>query len=82
MVVENVWRNGGKFEAWGEHFRFDRWQEAADAAGLDIDFFTFRQRRIDEIFPWEHIDIAVTRKFLTQDYLMSQQQETRIDCRH
>ncbi len=82
VVVEKVWRNGGKFEAWGEHFRFDRWQEAADAEGLDIDFFTFRQRRIDEIFPWEHIDIAVTRKFLTQDYLMSQKQETRIDCRH
>ncbi|HCB48125.1 MAG TPA: hypothetical protein DEP47_01050 [Chloroflexi bacterium] len=46
-----------------------------------MSFFTHRPRTIDEIFPWEHIDVAVTRRFLTQDYLMSQQGETRIDCR-
>ena len=40
------------------------------------------RRTLDEIFPWEHIDIAVTKKFLSKDYLMSQNQETRIDCRH
>ena len=44
-------------------------------------FFTHRKRPIDELFPWEHIDVAVTRRFLTQDYLMSQEGETRIDCR-
>jgi len=46
-----------------------------------MEFFTHRQRRIDEVFPWEHIDVVVTRRFLTQDYLMSRDGQTRIDCR-
>jgi radical SAM family uncharacterized protein len=80
-VVERAWRNGAKFDAWQEHFSFDQWRGAAAAEGLDISTYTHRQRPIDEVFPWEHIDVAVTRRFLTQDYLMSQQGETRIDCR-
>ncbi|MCP4420924.1 MAG: radical SAM protein, partial [Chloroflexi bacterium] len=81
-VVALAWRKGAKFDAWHEHHAEAAWQEALDEVGLDPRFYTHRRRTIDEIFPWEHIDIAVTKKFLTQDYLMSQQQETRIDCRH
>jgi radical SAM family uncharacterized protein len=81
-VVERAWRKGARFDAWMEHFQEDAWQEALAEEGVDPFFYTHRQRRIDELFPWEHIDVAVTKKFLTQDYLMSQQQETRIDCRH
>ncbi|MCA9998793.1 MAG: TIGR03960 family B12-binding radical SAM protein, partial [Anaerolineales bacterium] len=76
-AVERAWRNGAKFDAWMEHFKEDVWLEAMAAEGLDPYFFTHRKRTIDEIFPWEHIDVAITRKFLTQDYLMSQAQETR-----
>ena len=81
-VVAKAWHKGAKFDAWNEHFRQDAWQEALAEEGLEPQFFTHRQRTIDELFPWEHIDIAVTKKFLAQDYLMSQEQETRIDCRH
>ena len=81
-VVERAWRKGAKFDAWNEHFRQDAWREALAEENLDPHFYTHRQRTIDELFPWEHIDVAVTKKFLTQDYLMSQEQETRIDCRH
>ena len=81
-VVELAWRKGAKFDAWHEHHAEEAWQEALAEVGLDPRFYTHRKRTIDEIFPWEHIDIAVTKKFLTQDYLMSQEQETRIDCRH
>ena len=81
-AVERAWRKGAKFDAWNEHFHKLAWQEALEDEGLDAYFFTHRKRTIDELFPWEHIDIAVTKKFLTQDYLMSQTQETRIDCRH
>ncbi len=80
-VVEGAWRAGAKFDAWMDRFRWDAWREALAAAGLTMDFYTHRRRRIDEIFPWEHIDTAVTRRFLTQDFLMSQSGETRIDCR-
>ncbi len=81
-VVEKAWRKGARFDGWAEHFHQEAWDEALAEEGLDPAFYTHRQRTVDEIFPWEHIDIAVTKKFLTKDYLMSQQQETRIDCRN
>jgi radical SAM superfamily enzyme YgiQ (UPF0313 family) len=81
-AVELAWRKGAKFDAWMDHYNEDAWNDALDEIGLDPTFYTHRRRSIDEIFPWEHIDIAVTKKFLTQDYLMSQAQETRVDCRH
>ncbi|MFQ5419630.1 MAG: TIGR03960 family B12-binding radical SAM protein [Anaerolineae bacterium] len=81
-VVERAWRSGAKFDAWAEHYNEAAWQDALAAERLDPRFYTHRRRMIDEIFPWEHIDIAVTKKFLTEDYLMSQAQETRVDCRH
>jgi len=81
-VVALAWQMGAKFDAWMEHYNETAWQEALAEMGLDPTFYTHRKRRLDEIFPWEHIDVAVTKKFLTQDYLMSQEQETRVDCRH
>ncbi|MCA9969931.1 MAG: TIGR03960 family B12-binding radical SAM protein [Anaerolineales bacterium] len=81
-VVERAWRRGAKFDAWMEHFSEAAWAEAWAEVGLDPYFYTHRKRRIDEVFPWEHIDVAVTKKFLTRDYLMSREQETRVDCRH
>jgi radical SAM family uncharacterized protein len=81
-VLERAWRKGARFDAWQDHFRRDAWQEAMAEEGLDPAFYSHRRRPIDEVFPWEHIDVAVTRRFLTGDYLMSQRQETRIDCRH
>jgi radical SAM family uncharacterized protein len=80
-VVERAWRSGAKFDAWHEHFDLKQWQEALGAEGLDMDFYTHRHRPIDEVFPWEHVDVALTRRFLFQDYLMSRDGETRIDCR-
>ncbi len=81
-VVEMAWRKGAKFDAWADQFNEQAWRDALAEAGLDPGFYTHRKRTLDEIFPWEHIDIAVTKKFLTQDYLMSGEQETRIDCRN
>lgn len=81
-VIYNAWKLGAKFDAWYEHFNYDRWLEAFTQAGLDPDFYTHRHRLIDETFPWDHIDSTVRKKFLTEDYMMSKRQETRIDCRH
>ncbi|MCA9935245.1 MAG: TIGR03960 family B12-binding radical SAM protein, partial [Anaerolineales bacterium] len=61
-AVELAWRKGAKFDAWMEHFKQDAWGEALDEMGLDAHFYTHRKRRIDEVFPWEHIDVAVTKK--------------------
>jgi radical SAM family uncharacterized protein len=80
-VVYFAWKKGARWDAWGDRFRFDLWQEAFAAAGLDPDFYTHRERPIDEAFPWEHINPGVRKKFLTEDYLWSLQGKTRVDCR-
>jgi len=81
-VIHTAWRLGAKFDAWHEHFDYDIWQEAFAQCGLDPDFYTHRPRLIDETFPWDHIDSTVRKKFLIEDYMLSKQGETRIDCRH
>jgi radical SAM family uncharacterized protein len=80
-VVYQAWKLGAKFDAWHEHFNYDRWLQAFSIAGLNPDDYSHRERMIDEPFPWDHISSTVRRKFLTEDYLMSKRGETRIDCR-
>lgn len=81
-VVYHAWQQGAKFDAWHEHFNFDAWMAAFEIVGLAPDFYTHRQRPLDEVFPWEHISTTVTKKFLTQDYLWSLEGRTRVDCRN
>jgi radical SAM family uncharacterized protein len=80
-VIYQAWKRGAKFDAWKEHFRYDLWLEAFAAVGLEPDFYTHRERPIDEAFPWDHISTSVRKKFLTEDYLWSLRGKTRIDCR-
>ena len=80
-VVYQAWKRGARFDAWNEHYRYDVWLEAFASVGLDPEFYTHRERPIDETFPWEHINTTVRKKFLTEDYLWSLQGKTRVDCR-
>jgi radical SAM family uncharacterized protein len=80
-VVYNAWRNGSKFDAWGEGQKYDTWMQAFEEHGLDPLFYTHRQRRTDEVFPWEHITAAVRKNFLFQDFRASLEGEIRVDCR-
>jgi radical SAM family uncharacterized protein len=80
-VVYQAWKLGAKFDAWGDHFRYDLWMKAFTETNRDPDFYLHRERPIDEVFPWEHIDSTLRKKFLTEDYLWSLQGKTRIDCR-
>ncbi len=81
QVVQRAWELGCTFDAWQDRHYHDRWLQAFAEAGLDPDFYNHRTRGDHEVFPWEHIDVAVHRKFLLQDYQMSLKGETRIDCR-
>ena len=80
-VIRRAWELGTKFDAWQEHHRHEAWVQAFEEMGLQMDFYTHRPRPIDEVFPWDHIDIAVTKQYLTQEYLWSQEGKTRVDCR-
>jgi hypothetical protein len=79
--VHRAWELGCKFDAWGDQHHHDLWLQAFDEAGLSPQFYTRRERGLDEVFPWDHIDVAVHKKFLKEDYLMSLKRETRVDCR-
>ncbi|GAB4457920.1 MAG: TIGR03960 family B12-binding radical SAM protein [Anaerolineales bacterium] len=80
-VVYSAWKKGSKFDAWQEGKKYDAWMEAFAEHGLDPLFYTHRQRRTDEVFPWEHITAAVRKNFLFQDFRMSLEGEIRVDCR-
>jgi radical SAM family uncharacterized protein len=74
-VIEAVWRDGGRFDGWSEHFSFGQWMEAAHWAlagtGVDVDWYTTRERGKDEILPWDHLDAGLDRDWLWQDWLDS-----------
>ena len=80
-VIYTAWKNGAKFDAWGDQRRYGTWMDAFAEHDLDPTFYTHRQRRVDEIFPWEHISTAVHKKFIFEDYKQSLEGEIRVDCR-
>jgi radical SAM family uncharacterized protein len=80
-VILRAWQLGARFDAWNEHCRYDLWLRAFRDMNIKPDFYTHRERPIDEIFPWEHISTTVRKKFLTEDYLWSLSGKTRVDCR-
>jgi radical SAM family uncharacterized protein len=80
-VVYTAWKNGAKFDAWGEHRQYETWMNAFAEHGLDPTFYTHRPRRTDEIFAWDHITAAVRKNFLFQDFRQSLEGQIRVDCR-
>ena len=80
-VVYQAWLNGARFDAWQDQFNFTAWIKAFESAQLDPSFYTHRPRSQDEIFPWDHISTGVRKKFLLQEFMLSQDDLTRMDCR-
>ena len=80
-VVYSAWKNGAKFDAWNEGKKHEAWLPAFEEHGLDPAFYTHRQRRTDEVFPWDHITAAVRKNFLFQDFRQSLEGQIRVDCR-
>ena len=80
-VIERVWRNGGIFQEWSEHFELDRWTEAMAAEGLDPDWYVTRHRTDDEVLPWDHIAAGLHRDFLWDDWQEALQEHGLPDCR-
>ena len=80
-VVYEAWKRGARFDAWQDCFQYEAWVEAFRFCGLEPTFYTHRERPLDEVFPWDHIDSAVRKRFLSQDYLWSFEGKPRVDCR-
>ena len=71
-IIEQVWRDGGRFDGWSEHFSFERWAASAAVAlegtGVDLDWYTTRERSYDEILPWDHLDSGLDKDWLWSDW--------------
>jgi len=71
-VIEEVWRDGGRFDGWSEHFSYDRWIAACERAladePVDLDWYTVREREYAEVLPWEHLDSGLDRDWLWEDW--------------
>lgn len=80
-VIYTAWKNGARFDAWREHFDIEKWQKAFEECHLNPDFYSKRERDIDEILPWDHINAGVKKAFLQRDYKWSLEGKIRPDCR-
>ena len=80
-VIEAAYRAGAMFDGWSEHFRYDRWLAAFDAAGVEVAFYTTRARGADEIFPWDFIDVGVSRAFLYDEWTRARSGTLTPNCR-
>ena len=81
-VLEEVWKNGGRLEAWEDHFSFDRWMNAFKAHEIDPDYYATREREKEEILPWDLIDVGVRKQHLWHEREMCYESELSPDCRH
>jgi radical SAM family uncharacterized protein len=80
-VIERVWRAGGTFQEWSEHFRLDRWLDAMRAEGLDPDWYVTRHRARDEVLPWSHVSAGLHAEFLWSDWQAALAEHGLPDCR-
>jgi hypothetical protein len=84
-VIEAVWRDGGRFDGWSEHFSYERWMTAAERElapfGIDVGWYTTRERGESEVLPWDHIDSGLDKEWLWQDWLDSLDETEVDDCR-
>ncbi len=67
-VVRRVWEDGGRFDGWSEHFSYERWTRAAADVGVDVDWYTTRERDRDEVLPWDHLDAGLDKEWLWEDW--------------
>jgi radical SAM superfamily enzyme YgiQ (UPF0313 family) len=84
-VIERVWRDGGHFDGWSEHFSYERWMTAAAEEltpfGVDLDWFTTRERTEREVLPWDHLDSGLDKEWLWEDWQEAISEEEVGDCR-
>ena len=67
-VILEAYKMGCLYDSWSEFFDNEKWMEAFEKTGVDIGFYNLRQRDMDEIFPWDFINIGVTKKFLQREW--------------
>ena len=84
-IIEQVWRDGARFDGWSEHFSYDNWMKAADVAladyPVDVDWYTIRERELSEVLPWDHLDSGLDKEWLWADWQDALAEVEVDDCR-
>jgi len=80
-VIEDVWRHGGTFQEWSEHFDLDLWLAALERNGLSVEQLAYRHRTEHEVLPWDHISAGLHKDFLWQDWRDALNEVGLEDCR-
>ena len=80
-VIEEVWRKGGRLEAWSDYFSYERWEEAFNKCGLDMSFYASRERSVDELLSWDMIDVGVRKAHLIREREQCYASKLSPDCR-
>lgn len=79
-AVENVWRAGGRLDAWSDFFSFERWMKAFEDAGVDPAYYANRKRSFDEELPWDMVDVGVKKQHLIREAERAERAELSPDC--
>ena len=79
-VIETAFENGAFFDTWEEYFNYDRWLDAFKTCGLDPDFYNYRTIGLDEVTPWDHLDVGVTKAHLVREYNKALEAKTTQPC--
>ena len=79
-TIEAAYRAGSLFDAWTEHWDWERWVRAMEDTGIEIDFYTKRRRTEEELFPWDFIDAGVSRKYLLSEWHKAMRAEITPNC--
>lgn len=80
-VILKAYEKGCLFDSWSEYFHNDLWLEAFEECNVSIDFYTTRERSLDEIFPWDFLDCGVTKEFLKREWLKAMDETVSPNCR-
>ena len=80
-AIYAAWKKGCVFDSWTECFDYGKWMEAMAETGLSPEFYASRTREKDEILPWDHIDVGVSKAFLWREWEKAQRAETTENCR-
>lgn len=80
-VILDAYENGCMYDSWSEQFRYDIWCRSFEKLHINRDFYTVRERGLDEMFPWDFIDTGVNKSFLKSEWLRSKDGTVTPNCR-
>lgn len=81
QVIEEAYRQGALYDSWSEYFDNRIWMQAFETCGVSIDFYTTRERSLDELFPWDFIDAGVSKDFLKREWQQALNETVTPNCR-